>query len=94
MKIYEIWEYGYGNLRRFRYRAREPVEAAKKFMMRKVLGREGYVTFADNLLAKGQERILVCVKRDPEKKGTKQDPNYPEIYHFELDPDQNQWEID
>lgn len=57
------------------------------------MGREGYVTFADNLLSKGQERILVCVKHNPDKKGTKDNPNYPEVYRFQLNQEGNEWQI-
>ena len=90
MSLFEIWEYGYGNLSRFRYKAQDEEGAIKKFMNRKVMGKRGYTLFKENLLDKGQERILLCVK-DPNLKGTKQDPNYPSIYHLKFNKEKEEW---
>lgn len=92
MSLYELWEYGYGNLSRFRYQARDEEKAIGKFMSRKVMGKRGYTTFKENLLEKGQDRILLCVK-DPNKSGTKEHPNYPSIFHLKFQKENEEWKI-
>lgn len=92
MSLYEVWEYGYGNLNRFRYQGKDQEKAVKKFMDRKVMGKRGYSMFKENLLHQGQERILLCVK-DPNLKGTKKEHNYPGVYHLKFDKKREEWII-
>lgn len=93
MSLFEVWEYGYGNLARFRYQAEDHEKAIKKFMIRKVIGKSGYSMFKDNLLEKGRKGIILCVK-DPNLKGTRQNPNYPSVYHLKFDKEDEEWKFD
>lgn len=80
MGLWEVWEYGYGDSGRLRYRAPTREKAVKAFLERRVASGKLYREFLEE---RGQEEVKVCVK-DPRKEGTRKDPNYPEVRTLQL----------
>lgn len=80
MALWEVWEYGYGDGGRIRYRAPSADKAVKAFLERRVASG---LMFREFLEEKGQEKVKVCVK-DPRKEGTRESPNYPSVHTFQL----------
>jgi len=79
MKTFEVWEYGYGKYHRFRYCDATREKAVEHFLNRKVIDKK---SFREHLLEKKKD-IRVCVK-DPSIKGSRKNPNYPEIFHLKV----------
>lgn len=80
MSSWEVWEYGYGDGGRLRYRAPSEEKAVKAFLDRKVASGK---TFRELLKERRREKIIVCVK-DPTLEGTQENPNYPSVHSVEV----------
>lgn len=81
MTLFEVWEYGYGDAARLRFRAVREQDAASAFLDRQVATG---LTFRETKRRAGRDKLLVCVK-DPSQRGTRQNPNYPSIHHVPLE---------
>ncbi|MCJ7450759.1 MAG: hypothetical protein MUP58_03400 [Candidatus Nanohaloarchaeota archaeon QJJ-9] len=78
MKTYQVWEYGFGNQGRLNFQAESKEKAVKAFLDRKVASGK---SFREVLKQRGKKEIRVCVK-DPNKTGTRENPNYPEVHTY------------
>lgn len=80
MPMFEVWEYGEGDGPRNMYEAVSEEKAIKAYMERPLVNGK---TYRAHLQDQGAERLLICVK-DPAKKGTRENPNYPSVYTIDF----------